>query len=534
MKKVLLVLEELESRQAPAVYYVSPGGNDTNTGSLSAPWKTINRVNQVNFQAGDQILFKGGSTFAGNVEFDKRDEGTPAAPIIVSSYGTGLATLSAGAGTGISVSNTQGFTIRNLVITGAGYASNSGDGIDFTYTRGWETVAGITVNNVNVSGFGGVGIHVEATNGVYKGITITNSQTHDNGEGGLGVHAQGGHAANIYVGRVRAYHNAGADRTDSGYGIYIIGARNVVVERSVTYDNGWLPGNSGLTGGIEAIHCDRVLLQYNESYGNKSATFDGDGIILDITTNSVMQYNYTHDNYGAGLFIGAEPGFSSNNNIVRYNISQNDARRKNYGGIFVWQNVSNTRIYNNTIFVSPSTTGTPAAIRFSGFSGTSAHVRNNIFVTTGGVPLVVYNGGGSGVLFQGNDYWSSGSAFKIQWVGSTYSSLTAWRTATGAEKLNGVSTGFQVNPQLKNPGGGGTLNDADQLHTLLAYQLLSTSPLRNAGLDIFQLGPAWDPYGFANDPFFSQRFSPTPKDYYGTPLPAKGSKLFSIGADQLT
>src|SRR5438552_8348260 len=295
-QKVKLLVEELERRELLSTYFVSPSGNDSNPGtSASAPWQTINRVNQANFQGGDQILFEGGGNFKGNLAFSS--------PVTVGSYGSGRATISAGAGTGITVYDTQGVTIQDLAIVGSGYSSNSGDGIKFTNDKPGLTLAGIAVNNVDVSGFGQVGIHVVATGGgSYSGISITNCGTHDNGYGGLYIQAQGNHAANLYIGHVQAYHNAGAGSTASGYGIYIVGASDAVVERSLAHDNGWLPGNGGETGGIEALHCTRVLLQYNEAYANHGGQSDGDGIILDVTTDSIMQYNYAHDNDGAGLF----------------------------------------------------------------------------------------------------------------------------------------------------------------------------------------------------------------------------------------
>jgi hypothetical protein len=541
-RNVKLQMEELERRELLSTYFVSPSGNDNNPGtSATAPWQSISRVNQATFQAGDQILFQGGANFSGNLAFNSQDAGTAASPVTVGSYGSGRATISAGTGTGISVYDTQGFTIQDLVIVGSGYSTNGGDGINFTDDKPGLNLAGITVNNVDVSGFGQVGIHFMATSGgSYNGISISNCSTHDNGYGGLYVQAQGNHAANLYIGRVQAYHNAGASRVDSGYGIEIYGVSEAVVERSVAHDNGWLPGNGGETGGIEAIACHRVLLQYNESYANHKGQNDGDGIILDVTTDSVMQYNYAHDNDGAGLFLGAETGYSSTNNIFRYNISQNDARMQNltYGGILVWQNVSNADIYNNTIFMTPSASGDSAAIRVLKFSGNSVHVRDNLFITTGGVPLVAYNGGGTDLLFQGNDYWSSGSVLQFQWLGNSFTSLdgtTGWRAATGQEMINGMAAGYQVDPQANNAGGAGTTGNGDLLASLTAaYQLQGTSPLRQAGLDLSRFGVTWDPYGFATDAFFGQAFNPNPKDFSSSILPPAGSGLFSIGAEQIT
>ena len=70
-------------------YYVSPSGNDNNTGtSPQDAWQTINKVNSVTFSQGDSILFEGGETFSGQLVFDN-EAGTSTSPITVSSYGTG-------------------------------------------------------------------------------------------------------------------------------------------------------------------------------------------------------------------------------------------------------------------------------------------------------------------------------------------------------------------------------------------------------------------------------------------------------------
>ena len=64
--------------------------------------------------------------------------------------------------------------------------------------------------------------------------------------------------------------------------------------------------------GIWTYNSNDVLIQYNESYDNKAGHIDGDGFDLDGgTTNSILQYNYSHDNDGAGIleaqFAKAQP-----------------------------------------------------------------------------------------------------------------------------------------------------------------------------------------------------------------------------------
>jgi hypothetical protein len=520
------------------IYYVSPQGNDSNSGtSPTAPWQSITRVNQESFQPGDKILFQAGATFTGNLAFGPQDVGSASDPITVASYGSGAATINAGGGSGIWVADVPGVTVNNLVLVGSGYASDMGDGIRFSNDAPAVPLAGISATGVDASGFGEAGVYVE---GGFTGISFTYSGLHDNGNGGLQIDGGGGTSSDIYVGHVYAYHNAGSSDGDSGYGIFIISTNNAVVERCEAYDNGWLPGNQGVTGGIEAIGGSRFLLQYNEAYGNQGGPSDGDGIILDSTFNSIAQFNYSHDNSGAGLFLFAETGFPSSNNVMRYNVSENDARAygSTYGGLFVsGDNVSNADVYNNTIFVSPSANSTPAAVTVGFNQGQSIHIYNNIFLTTGGLPVVNYFGGATDLRFLGNDYWSgSTSSFQVQWLGTTYSSLASWRAGTGQERgmYNGQvrNLGLERNPQLVAAGHGGTVGNPDRLNTLTAYQLKATSPVRHAGLDLSQFGVVWDPYAFADDPFLGLYFNPTAQDFFGDPLPPAGSSLFSIGAYQ--
>src|SRR5690554_1445367 len=50
------------------VYYVSSSGNDANPGTSEAlPWKTLAKVNNFTPSPGDQILFKRGDQWSGNI-----------------------------------------------------------------------------------------------------------------------------------------------------------------------------------------------------------------------------------------------------------------------------------------------------------------------------------------------------------------------------------------------------------------------------------------------------------------------------------
>jgi hypothetical protein len=144
-------------------------------------------------------------------------------------------------------------------------------------------------------------------------------------------------------------------------------------------------------------------------------------------------------------------------------------------------------IYNNTVYVTPNLNGNNSKafyIRSGKLSG--VNVRNNIFQTTGGIQLVKV-GSTTGCRFQGNNFWSTGSTFKIYWGSTTYYSLTSWRTATGQEKINGASSGLQVDPKFLDTVRGVTFNDATQLSNLKTYKLKTTSGLINKGLNLNKL-----------------------------------------------
>ena len=77
---------------AAATYYVSSsGGSDGNNGlSTNAPFATIGKVNGLNLQPGDQVLFMCGDTWRGEQLVVSRS-GTAGAPIKFSSYPAGCA-----------------------------------------------------------------------------------------------------------------------------------------------------------------------------------------------------------------------------------------------------------------------------------------------------------------------------------------------------------------------------------------------------------------------------------------------------------
>jgi len=506
------------SQAGPTTYYLSPGGSDKNAGtSPTKPWRTLGKASGVAFSAGDRLLLQGGSIFLGRLSFDGQDRGTAASPIVVSSYGSGRAVIQSGNTDGIVIYNTAGLVIKNLIIQGAGRTANGGNGINAYTDRSNTTMDYLWIDSVEVTGFGRYGVAIGGGNATagFKDVTVVRSSAYGNALGGFHTYSQAPYSnKNVYFGYLRAYNNPGTPGGlyPSGSGIEMGGVRIGTIERSIAFGNGALCDNPSGPVGIWAYDSDGIVIQFNESYGNRTGgASDGGGFDLDQNTrNSVVQYNYSHGNDGAGfLFAHAPNNLNHTGNVVRYNISENDGRRNSYSALMIWGRVQNAEIHNNTVYLTPSGSGSPRAVwvHNSSIPGNvvkSVHFRANILSTTGGLKAIdVTPGQVSGVdlRFEGNSYHGGSVAPKFTWGGSTFSGLTSWRSATGQERLNGTGLGIQGNPGLVNPGGGGTINDPTKLATLAAYQLRSTSPLINKGLNLlamFNLAPGpMDFYGGA-------------------------------------
>ena len=210
-------------------------------------------------------------------------------------------------------------------------------------------------------------------------MKITHANVHDNGDAGINCFGawnpedeEYAHA-NIYVGNCRAYRNAGipGKESHSGNGIILAQVDGATIEHCETYENGRLNDHEG--GGPVGIwtwDSNRVVIQFNESHHNRTGSSkDGGGFDLDGgVRNAIVQYNYSHDNDGAGYLLAQFEGAKAfHGNVIRYNLSENDGRRNSFGGIHLWSTganggIRNTTIYQNTVLTSKSATGNPAAV----------------------------------------------------------------------------------------------------------------------------------------------------------------------------
>ncbi|MBO2031278.1 right-handed parallel beta-helix repeat-containing protein [Siccationidurans ginsengisoli] len=457
-------------------------------------------MNAVTFQPGDRVLFEGGQTFAGSITL--KGAGTRAQPLVVSSYGTGPATIASGTSSGFYSYNAAGIELRRLTFVGDGLLTNTGSGVTFYLDSPSTTLSYLRLDSLDVSGYRESGILISSWNGSsgYDDVRITASLVHANGAAGLQSYSQDLAAHhNWYVGNCQAFDNSGrsdAYYNNTGNGIVLGGIDGALIEYCKAYHNGWLNAYvSGGPVGIWGYCCNNLTIQKCEAHHNMTGTaHDGGGFDLDGgCTNSVLQYNYSHDNQGAGYLLAqyyyAPP---MHDIIIRYNVSKDDARRNNQGAIEIWSSgasggIQRTDIYNNTVLLSPPDDGShPMAVYIASCDYTDLTIRNNVFQTTGGLEAL-HTICTTNLSLQGNCYWNP-SQLTLNWNGTIYGDLATWRTATNQEQLaSGRATGLSVDPQLPSPDP--------------TMALPATSPLRGAGINLeyeFNINPG--PQDFAGNP----------------------------------
>jgi Right handed beta helix region len=519
-----------EPANAGTAYHVDSDGRDDNPGtSPETAWRTIDRANHHDFRPGDRLLFAGGKTFPGNLVLGANDAGTPGRPVVVGTYGRGPATIKAGLGTAILVKDADGVEVRDLVCDGDGPTKNHGCGVAFVNTLpGNVRLKHVRIRNVEARGFGcdinasvdqtrgfrppaGCGIFVggapaDQSKSGFEDIRIDGCELHENEFYGALVTGCWDEKATRYsnIGLVVAdcrFHDNTGDpdyrQKHSGSGILVEDTDSGRVERCAAWENGALCNKApGGPCGIWTAGSRRITIQHCESFRNRTGNApDGDGFDLDGgSIECVLQYNYSHDNDGAGILVYTYPyaPLADRNNIVRYNICENDAvKLGEYGAIHVGNDghgMSGVEIYNNT-FISGRSARTVVSLH-----GKDIRVafRNNLILAPATCPLVTIDHDSVEKIFEGNLYWAGGGPFKIKTTGAnTCDSLEAWRR-TGKETIGGKAVGLFADPRLDLTAPRGQEGDLTRLARLTRFRPTAGSPVVDAGLNLealFNLDP---------------------------------------------
>ncbi len=478
--------ETSAAESAGTVYYVdSADGDDGNAGtSAASAWKTLNRVNATTFLPGDSILFKAGGVWQGTLY--PKGSGVDGRPVRIDKYGDGPKPLIAGNGADAAVYfySQEYWEVRNLEITnyaatpgerrGVHVAGNSGgwnnpkvyrhfvfEHLDIHHVKG--SLAMDYAHN------GGIIVWDPSWNYVVTDVTIRNNKIYSLDS--VGIYLNGGS-------RPYSFNNRVADNVIydiGGDGAFMLNTTNGVIERNVVYDTH--KRSSSYHVPLWVFESKDSVIQYNEVFNTYPG---GDAMAYDADYKSdgtIIQYNYSHNNAG-GMTLAVNDGTNASNynrnTIIRYNISQNDL-----GAVFNFSGTpENTRIYNNTVYISPnSTTKVVDTLNWGGWAKDTMYT-NNLIVNLGSGG---YNFGSStGNVFDNNLFYGNHPASVL---------------AMDANKI-------VADPMLAAPGTGRIGRD-----TLAGYQLLEGSPAIGAGKPIANNG------GF---------------DFFGNPVPSDAAP--NIGA----
>jgi len=453
-------------------YYIDNiAGDDANQAdSPLNPWKSLDRLNTEYFAPGDSVLFKCDGTWDGQLLI--KGSGSPGKPIVVGSYESGNKPLINGGGlvtNTLQLSGQHHIEIQDLHLTNLGatadfrrglyYLAEDMGPIEHIYIRRLEisdvngsTAAGeVSKNNGGmVFEIGGTAKHT-----YFDTLVIEDCYIHDVDRTGW---------TNLSTWDTRTLTN------DSDW----VPSRNLIIRRN-TFEQ--IGGNALIvrvatsplmehnlftscgtkTSGNASFSfdTDNALWQYNEACLTKfnSGDEDAGGFDSDYKSkNTILQYNYSHDNDYGGILLTGGPASSNGFNdgtIIRYNLFVNNRNHQ----IRTSGNATNATIYNNTIYNRKGQTGIVVIWHKSWevFSN-NTHYYNNIFHVTG-LGCSIDLGGSGGNEFDYNLFYGS----HIE------------NTPVDLHKIT-------LNPMLIAADSTGYASD-----TIKGYRLTQSSPAINSG-----------------------------------------------------
>ena len=330
-----------------------------------------------------------------------------------------------------------------------------------------------------------------------------------------------------------------------GSGLAANGLRAITDQFNVTYANGANNITCGGPVGNWAFGAT-VIIQFNESYLMGPASYksgcDWDGLDFDKgVRDSIMRFNYAHDNFGAGIAIVASPNNQASrrpiqwvNNQLYGNISENDNTGASSGmitGAFWLTSAgsqpggTNSYFFNNTSSNTITGNGHVSCLYLQG--NPSITFANNICDneanSTAAAMVLTNNVNTTLALLKNNDYFTRNAPTCLFfWNGSCYVTLAAFQAATGQETGSLTSNPLLTTPVMSGPGTtcspGNAITVGPQNQPSgcpSGMKLQHGSPMVGVGLNMKTA------FGITN---------PT-RDYYGNSCPNGVGTGYNIGAD---
>lgn len=366
-------------------YYVDfeNGSNSNNGLSSDLAFKDFEALNALELKAGDKILLKNGCHFT--TPLFVKCSGNEGEPIVITGYGTKPAKPY------IDVKDSL-YAIRitgeNIILDGIEVSNKTGKmGISILselhgathnviikncYVHDVWTINDLKPRDKSSAGWdhGAAGITIETNKDAptwFEGLRIENNIVENVNRTGIWV---GGQWFNRWKNSFPWVVNEGKDNVwyphkdvyvagnyvdhAGGDGIVVIGCKNMIMEKNRVFYANCQSRIGHCSAGLWSMNCDGALVQFNEvAFTGKK--YGGDGQAYDIdncSENTIFQYNYSHHNAGGFMLIcniTCNLAESHHNNMIRNNLSVNDATMRDCSIFTFTGSMKNVDILNNTV-----------------------------------------------------------------------------------------------------------------------------------------------------------------------------------------
>jgi len=444
-------------------FYVSTTGNDSNPGSISSPWRTIQHAAST-VPPGATVYVRGG-VYSESVNITVSGSAA-AGPVVFQSY-PGETAVVDGTGLTPSTSDTQG--LINIV---------NGN---FITIEGFE-IRNYTTSNANAIPAGiwvtGSGSNVQLLNNLVHDITTTSEKSGN--AFGIAVYGSGSTSIDSITINGNQVYNL---RTGNSESVNVDGnVTNFVINNNVIHDNdnigidvigfeGVAPSPSvdfARNGTVIANTIYNISAINNPGEGNQ---YDADGIYVDGGSNVLIERNLV---FNCDLNIEAASEHSGHVSSF-ITIRNNLVYHGNSVGISIGGNASNVggsdhiTIVNNTLFENDTKNTGSGEFQIQYYATNNVFENNIVYATSQGLFINNYtNSEPSPVSADYNIYFSSLSSTSADflWNGTDHTGFAAYQSAAAQD-----SHSQYVDPQFVSL-------------TTPNLQVEPTSPALNSGINL--------------------------------------------------
>jgi hypothetical protein len=445
-------------------FYVSTTGSDSNPGTLSAPWRTIQHASN-SVLAGDTVFVRGGvynesvnisvsgSAIAGPITFQT----FPGEQAIVD--GTGLVPSTSNPQGLFNITNQsyisiQGFEIRNYQTSNASatpagiWVSGSGSKIQLLN----NVIHNIVTTSETTGNAFGIAVYGTSAPASLDSVTISGNQVYALRTGNSESVNVDGNVTNFAITNNIVHDN-------DNIGIDLIGFEGVSPDPAYDFArNGTVSGNTVYN--ISAIN--------NPGEGNQ---YDANGIYVDGGSQVVIERNLVHD-----VDIGIEMASEHAGHVTSFVTARNNlVYSSNSVGITIRGYASNVggtdhcTIVNNTLFQNDTKNTGSGEFQIQYYATNNVFKNNIVYAFSGGLFINNYTSSEPDPAdVDYNLYYSSlsPSMANFLWNGTNHVGFSSYQTATGKDGHSQY-----MDPQFLSL-------------TIPNLQIQPTSPAVNAGVNL--------------------------------------------------